>query len=183
MEPNAALRAIYEKCEAILGQWSDSQQRMVALQQEQALISQAYADCQAAARLFGVNLEEGYPKYLEEKAAASPTLFFTGHAPNITVSDTPLPLRAKISTIREFILEEAQRAHPNPVTARELREKLAQSGVETHPKTIGMSLFRLSKERMMRREGKANWYFVPEDQRSVDPGEVTSMDQLRVRSG
>lgn len=63
-------------------------------------------------------------------------------------------------------------AYPAPLKAAEIREKIeSEYRTKFHEKTAGMSLYRLSKEGLVRREGKDLWFFVPEDQRNKEnPG-------------
>lgn len=55
-------------------------------------------------------------------------------------------------------------AHPDPVRAAALREKLEMAGIKTHEKTVGMTLYRLLREGKLRREGW-DWFFIPEAER------------------
>lgn len=67
-------------------------------------------------------------------------------------------------TIKIRIIEEAKKAYPNPVLARDLKALFEEErGVALGSKTVGMSLYRLSTEGKMRREGVKDWYFVPEN--------------------
>jgi hypothetical protein len=66
------------------------------------------------------------------------------------------------SSIREAVLDLAKAAFPQAVFAAELRKALEkQRGGTLHDKTIGMTLYRLSKDGLMRREGQKNWFYVP----------------------
>lgn len=64
--------------------------------------------------------------------------------------------------VKDFVLVEAEKAFPNPVRASDLNAKLKELGYEVHPKTIGMSLYRWSVKKLIRREG-ADWFYVPKD--------------------
>ena len=85
-------------------------------------------------------------------------------------TQTPLALAASVpaakpKTIRDHILEELELAFPASMKAKRLRGKLEQLGFSVHSKTVGMSLYRLSNEGLVRREGKGDWFFVPESER------------------
>ena len=80
----------------------------------------------------------------------------------MTIPSTPVP------TVREFILQEAQKSYPEPVRAGDLRRRMhEQYGAQVHEKTFGMTLYRLSKEDLppIQRRGRQDWYFVPEEDR------------------
>ncbi|MCC7268078.1 MAG: hypothetical protein IT546_12175 [Caulobacteraceae bacterium] len=81
-----------------------------------------------------------------------------------TLKQMPQRQAAPIS-IKNTVLDEARAAHPRPVRAAEIREKLRELGHDIHDKTIGMTLYRWSKKGAIRRDG-VDWYYVPEDQRS-----------------
>ena len=146
---NNAKSETLAKYKAIMNEWSAvraSQERNRIRIEELKL---AALDCEAAARLFGFDLGKEF------------------HTQNSSQSimiqkNIPLP-----RTVREFVIDEAKKAFPNPVTAAELRLKLeAERGEKVHEKTIGMTNYRLSKDGVLRRE-KYNWFFVPEDSRGV----------------
>jgi hypothetical protein len=69
-------------------------------------------------------------------------------------------------------LELLAEAYPKPLKATEIRQKIeAETRSKFHEKTAGMSLYRLSKEGVVRREGKDLWFFVPADERNKEnPG-------------
>lgn len=72
-------------------------------------------------------------------------------------------------------------AFPNPLRAQEIQAEVENlTGRVFHKKTAGMTLYRLSKERLARRSGW-DWFYVPEDQRDqiiqdadsdIDPAEM-----------
>jgi hypothetical protein len=59
--------------------------------------------------------------------------------------------------IRELVVARLQQAGKAGIKAAEIREFLGAQGVELHEKTVGMTLYRLSKEGRARREGRT-WY-------------------------
>ena len=73
-------------------------------------------------------------------------------------------------SVKEFVLSEVRRAFPNPMKAAEIRVKLEAAGQEVHEKTVGMTLYRLSKSGKVKREG-IEWFFVPENPQAVQPAE------------
>lgn len=78
---------------------------------------------------------------------------------------------ADAKPVRESVLALAEAAYPNPVLATELRAELEkQRGSVLHEKTVGMTLYRLSKDGLMRREGQKNWFFIPPELRREKTG-------------
>jgi len=69
------------------------------------------------------------------------------------------------SNIREMVIEQLAGAGADGLKAGALKEHIAGRNVEMHDKTVGMTLYRLSKDGIVRREGRT-WFFVPEEQRN-----------------
>jgi hypothetical protein len=83
--------------------------------------------------------------------------------------DLPLPEGAELPahnahaiTLREFVLCKLKDAYPNPLTSSAIKNDLDAQGRKTHPKTVGMTLFRLKHNGKCRRDGGRDWYFVPD---------------------
>jgi hypothetical protein len=113
-------------------------------------------DCYAAARLFGFDLAAEAAVMADDGEKVSPLL------------ETSPPAHPKGKTIRELVLEEAEKAFPEAVRASPLRLKLEHMrGEKLHEKTIGMTLYRLLKDGFLRRD-KRDWYFVPPDKRDKE---------------
>ncbi len=79
--------------------------------------------------------------------------------------ELPLPFpsasRGDGPTVRDFVLTQL-RASPAGAMAREINAAYCQARkVELHPKTIGMTLYRLSREGLACREGTRIWKPVP----------------------
>ncbi len=66
--------------------------------------------------------------------------------------------------VRSIVLQQLETAGMTGLHASEIKDYLSNQGVETHEKTVGMTLYRLSKEGLARRE-RRTWFFVPEAQR------------------
>lgn len=97
-------------------------------------IEKQIQDCFAAGRLFDVDLNtlENLPENQNSK-------------------DKP--------TIRDFIIDALKRSYPQPYKAKELQDAYEQAyGDELHPKTVGMSLYRLSLDKLVKREGQ-KWFY------------------------
>lgn len=71
---------------------------------------------------------------------------------------------------KDIALEALAKAYPTPLRAAKIREIAGEKlGKEFHPKTAGMTLYRLSKFGIVRNEGW-DWYWVPEDERKALEG-------------
>lgn len=93
--------------------------------------------------------------------ASEPEIGPPSMPPPTAITEPPL---AEFS-VKDFVLEQVRSAYPEFATAAAIQAKLKELGHAVHPKTVGMSLYRWSKEGLIRRDGKANWIYVPEDER------------------
>jgi hypothetical protein len=78
-------------------------------------------------------------------------------------------------SVRELVIDYLKTAYPNGIKATLLRRSVeAQLNRQIHYKTIGMSLYRLSKEDppVVKRDG-LNWFFVPPETATKNPGAAT----------
>jgi hypothetical protein len=172
--PNEVEASFFAKYEDLIGAWAyanrlieDAKER---ISREQAEIAQ-HEDFQRhlranahklqdAALLLGFDLfkrhEEVRQAKLREEVGpqqASPA-----------IAQAPQPPAEEFS-IKDYVLGEAAMAYPQPVRASEIRDKVLAMGRDIHPKTIGMSLYRWSQKGFLRREGKADWFFVEPEAR------------------
>lgn len=121
-----------------------------------------------AADLLGFDIEEALDRWALFMERAD-----TAYGPPQTIdlnAAAPAVLERRLEderpTVREFILAEALAAAPGPVRAADLRKKYEEKyALTVHEKTFGMTLYRLSERDFMRREGHADWYFIPEHAR------------------
>jgi hypothetical protein len=72
--------------------------------------------------------------------------------------ETPVP-----PNIKDFVLTRLQQAGGEGVKVASIKEFIAGKGIEMHEKTVGMTLYRLSKDRLARRDGRM-WFFVPQEE-------------------
>lgn len=125
----------------------------------------------AAGDLFGFSLyDESERRMIGPGHGDSPPIPPTHIAP-------PAPPK-----IKDYVLQAAEAAYPNPVRAADLRQRLRDAGHDIHDKTIGMTLYRLSQEDLapIRREGR-DWYFVPVmDRVFIDTHTDTDTDKVQV---
>lgn len=75
---------------------------------------------------------------------------------NVDESHTP--------KIKDIVLERLRQAGDVGARASEIKEFVSAQGIEMHEKTVGMTLYRLSNDGLVRREGRT-WFFIPELER------------------
>lgn len=80
---------------------------------------------------------------------------------------------ASVPKIKEVVLDRLRAAGEKGIKAAEIRQFILTTyGVETHEKTVGMTLYRHLKAGIARREG-ATWFFVPPEAEKKNPGGET----------
>ncbi|TQF29219.1 hypothetical protein [Bradyrhizobium sp. UNPA324] len=136
----------------------------------------ATAACEATLRLFGYDLNEGATwDLLMEKhrdrvfevlqsEASTAKLLQAEDEDRPKDSDVPpaLPAKRQMPTIQEILLERLQEAGDKGSKAAPLRDYIQQTySIEIHEKTVGMTLYRLLRKGLVRREGHV-WFFVPQ---------------------
>lgn len=120
--------------------------QIVALQRREREIDLEIADCEAAARVFGVQLAK--PEEYETQELG-----------------VRLQIDPNVTSVRVAVLKMLKDTHPRPVQASELRTRLEHLGYDIHEKTVGMTLYRLSKAKKAQRTG-LKWCFVPQEERA-----------------
>lgn len=74
------------------------------------------------------------------------------------------------ATARDIVLEELRKAGDAGRKAADLRQVITRAiGREIHEKTAGMTLYRLSRDKLVRRVGRT-WFIVPPKAETVNPG-------------
>ncbi len=156
--PPAVIKATVEKFRTIASQYTSNEETIKRLQSENELLGTAARRCYETAELFGFDL------VVELAKVAQPGT--SGAEAPVPVIRVTAPAPPSTATVRGFALDAAQRAHPNPVHAASLQAAYEdQFKRKVHPKTFGMILYRLSLDKLIRREGRKDWYFVPEHER------------------
>lgn len=80
------------------------------------------------------------------------------------------PPPEKAPKIKDFVADSLRKAGDHGIKAAEIRLLLqATHNIETHEKTVGMTLYRLSREGLARRDG-ITWFFVPPPAEKKNPG-------------
>lgn len=81
---------------------------------------------------------------------------------------------ANTPTVRVGLLNKLQDLHPKGSKAAELQAFLENTySMKLHDKTVGMTLYRLSQEKLVRREGHV-WFFVPQIAETKNPAGETA---------
>jgi hypothetical protein len=158
---------IISRCRGFVLRYHEAVARIEAAQamiteseEEKTELLKRIADCSAAARVLDFDLS----------AAMRAADQSNGVVMASAVS------RANPQPIREMVLEFAREASPKPVRASEVRKLVEQKrGAPIHEKTIGMTLYRLSRERLMRRDGW-DWYFCGEVSEATADNEKEATD-------
>jgi hypothetical protein len=144
---------------------SSAQENVDRMQAHQRGLMAQINDCFAAARVFGFDLVDEFQR--ESKN--------TSGQPRLNMPDPVLtalfpmpvpPVRGEV-TIKDLVLDLAEKAYPAPVRASRLRHDLISRGHDIHEKTVGMTLYRLSQAGYVRRIGSRDWFFVPEEEREL----------------
>lgn len=145
----SAKEEIYIKYKELKHQEAELVFELKRIQDEIDSIDGQISDCVAAARLFGLSLNDSE---LPDPAPMLP--------------DLVTPELAKL-TIREFTLRALKAAYPSSVKARDIKENYENTyGGVLHYKTVGMTLYRLSLEFLVERKGR-EWKFVPDKEQST----------------
>lgn len=112
------------------------------------LLTPKIQDCVAAGRLFGFDVFEEF-----SRNQTSPKLI---QPPNTA-------LMASIDkSVKNTIIDIIKRASPQPVRAKDIQSEIETiRGEPLHYKTVGMTLYRLSKDGIVRRDGW-DWFYVPQ---------------------
>jgi hypothetical protein len=179
---------------AILSRWSRHWQASSHLHQQKANIEAQIAqaatgmvNAEAGLKIFGFDVsQDGVWAHLnalfandlqafmssedtqnQRQWAAKPDAQFFQEFEQLLGSDDkkkpPMP------TIREIALMRLREVGPAGLRAKTIREYIQTTyGVECHEKTVGMTLYRLSNERLVRRNGHV--WFINDAQESKTPG-------------
>lgn len=198
----AAAMALVEKAEGLLSERSDAIRQRAEIERRIRAIDRALFDCRAGGRIFGVDIElpadarpgliirppaTRAPKDSDQRSLFIGPVKAVGLPPSApqpsepkppTVASTLLQAEAEPS-VRDLILHYLRIAGAAGEKAAVLRRRVETFlNRQIHYKTIGMSLYRLSKETppMVRREGQT-WFLAQPSAAAKGPGAVTSGPQ------
>ena len=140
---SAAIQFLTDETVSALDAYSESKGALKAAQDKHNEATEKLKKCDAMASLLGLTLTDIIDGLRDRQAAVLPPVVK--------------------NTVREMVLDIARAAYPKPIRAKAVQTQLEQArGEKLHYKTIGMTLYRLSKDDLMRREGY-DWFFVPPD--------------------
>jgi hypothetical protein len=143
--------------ESLSRQKHHQEQAELEAQQQQSLIAVAN-DCHAAARVMGFDLIAALASFNSSQANAV-----------IHAAPPQQQIVSQAKPISDLVLLMAELAYPEPVRAATLQAEIEKERGPLHYKTIGMTLYRLSKQGLMRRKGQKDWFFVPPEERTKKP--------------
>ncbi len=144
---HAAEREYLEKRNKMLAQLEESAVKMKRLHAEINDIAKSIAELDQAARTFGLRAAE------EAQQPEKPKV--------VTPPPTPSKPAPQFKDVALDILREA---YPRTCKAADIQEQAEERvGREFHPKTAGMTLYRLSLEGLVERVGRAEWQYVPQE--------------------
>jgi hypothetical protein len=179
---------------AILSRWSRLWQTNAQLQQQKAQLESQIAQTAAglvntetALKVFGFDVsQDGVWAHLNELFGREIQTFMAQENAqaeferqqfdaavqsfnDLLATDSPNK-KPPMPTIREIALMRLREAGNEGARAKTIREYVQSTyGVEIHEKTVGMTLYRLLKEGLVRREGHV-WFFVPHGAETKTPG-------------
>ena len=183
---NAIITETFSKYVECLCEWHEADMAEKAAAAAKQASYEKYQACLQVGKLFGFDLEQIWQARIEAQAKEN-QLFGPPPERSQASSAAPTPTPPKPKTIREHAIEAAEKAYPNAVRAGTIRKNLEEIGIKTHEKTVGMTLYRLLKDGVLRRDGW-DWFFVPADQRNANskakeapggeaPGDVATVMQ------
>lgn len=101
-----------------------------------------------------------------------------GHRAEDASKETPATQSRDIPTpamprLRDIVLDRLQREGTRGSKAAPIRDYIERTYERRiHEKSVGMTLFRLAQEGLVRREGRT-WFFIPQNAETKNPGAVT----------
>jgi len=150
-------------CDQLTALVAEAQARMEAANEK-------INECYRSAKLFEFDLNIEWNRYFELQKE----LWETKHNTQVAAPEAaPVLPSAAPKTIREHVIDAAKQAYPSPIRASGLRRELEVKGIKIHEKTVGMTLYRLSRRGILRRDGW-DWFFIPEAERQTPAREEES---------
>lgn len=192
-DTNAAIAAIVAKRDEIVKERLHIRAERVRLSARDRELDRELADCQAAARLFGAKIEfpadEGSFPLSEWARRAQRLLVASQEATNEVVRQpskeikdpTEVALAAiqealnlseppEMPRISDVVLDRLKAAGSKGTKAAPIQSYIENTyGKKIHDKTVGMTLYRLAKDELVRRDGHT-WFIT---EKGMNPGATT----------
>lgn len=172
-----ALRVIEDRLRELRNEHERLTKEMFDFVRKRDRVEREIEDCMAAARVFGG--EEPAKRMDEAVSYALNNAVFRATRNALVHHVRPEWPRSRKVLFKDAALRVLRDVHPEGLKAAEVRERVsAQYGLDSHEKTAGMTLYRLKKEGLVRRDG-FTWFFVPPSQREAqsaqeDPDDAAS---------
>lgn len=189
----AAIAAIVAKRDEILKERAIIRERSAALSMRDRELDRELADCRAAARLFGAKID--FPaedssettRFIRNTLTHSTLRHYYGGGDATPISPTPKPLNKVEATavalsavqealnigmprVSDIVLDRLKKASEKGSKAAPIQTYIESTyGKKIHDKTVGMTLYRLQKEGLVRRDGHT-WFIT---EKGMNPGAVT----------
>lgn len=177
---DAIIAATRQKIAELLNNRLQIKAERERLDQRDREVDRGLADVRATARLFNLDLQlpsADDPGALRGSVGQSAIVHVS--RPRLTVRETahsePLPLTEppKRPPIRDIVLERVEEAGSEGTRAARIRRYIERVyGNDLHEKTVGMTLYRLKQDGLVRRDGQT-WFFVPPQAETENPGAGT----------
>lgn len=133
-------------------------------------IDRELADYHAAARVFGISLEIEKKKESTSDVLDELDRILRGPSSSPSAGQKAAAVRAEVPPIRQIVLDCLKLAGTQDSKAAAIQAHIEQTyRVKIHDKTVGMTLYRLSTEGLVRRDGRT-WFIAP---KAMNPGAAT----------
>lgn len=183
----AAIATIVDKRDALLKEKKDVRAERERLAARDREIDRELADCRAAARVFGLSIDfpaeddgEGgsrsrliyhlTPEQIVKATEASSRAFAELQSKRQPKADAVIAKQV-MPRIGDIVLDRLKAAGSDGSKAAPIQQYIETTyATKVHEKTVGMTLYRLSKEGKVRRDGHT-WFFVPAGE-TKNPGVV-----------
>jgi hypothetical protein len=118
-------------------------------------VNEQYAKLLIMAELFEFDLKEEYRNHTEKQGRLRIQPEPPSGITDLSESPAQMP-----KSIKDYLIAAAHRAYPNPIRASLMRQEIESIGISIHENTVGMTLHRLLRDGVLRRDGR-DWFFVP----------------------
>lgn len=181
------IQALLDERDDILLNRLETRKQIRELEQADLKMAQRLSDIRAAGRVFNqaiaVAVTQNDLVSMEALKAAMAKLrqdrpWEPGHSKPLSDDEKKEILANKLDKeddaatprIKDRVLEHLKAVSPRGAKAADIRRRLKDAyGIDTHDKTVGMTLYRLSREGIVGRDGHI-WFFHPPKAEGKNPG-------------